>query len=311
MNSRKLLSCILFLLCACAARADDTFITSREDAQALIATFKYQTGHIPMRGDLAELNVPDTFRYLGPDDAQAILVRLWHNPPGPKPLGLLIPANTSPLDGDCWVVTIDYLEEGHVKDDDATKIDYTSLLSKMQKDADSANKERVQKGFPTIEITGWAAPPRYDSQTHELYWAKEIAFGGATEHTLNYNIRVLGRKGLLLLNVIAPMSQLQSVEKAAPDILSMVDFQKGNRYADYDSSTDKLATYGIAALVAGGVAAKMGLFKALIVGLLALKKFVIIGLAAISGWFKKIFKKKPKAGAVTTSGDTPMAPEDK
>jgi uncharacterized membrane-anchored protein len=36
-----------------------------------------------------------------------------------------------------------------------------------------------------------------------MYWAKEINFGGDSENTLNYNIRVLGRKGVLLLNFIA------------------------------------------------------------------------------------------------------------
>jgi uncharacterized membrane-anchored protein len=164
----------------------------------------------------------------------------------------------------------------------------------MKKDVDAADKERVEKGYPSLSLIGWAAPPRYDAQTHKLYWAKEIDFGNATEHTLNYNIRVLGRKGVLLLNIIAPMSRLDDIEKAAPDVLSMVDFNKGNQYADFDSSTDKLATYGIAALVAGGVAAKMGLFKVILVGLLAAKKFVIIGAAAVSAWFKKLFKKKEK-----------------
>jgi uncharacterized membrane-anchored protein len=243
---------------------------------------------------LAELNVPGTFRYLGPDDAQAVLVRLWHNPPGPKPLGMLVPADTSLIDPTCWVATVEYLEEGHVDDKDAEKIDYTSLLAQMKKDVDAADKERVEKGYPSLSLIGWAAPPRYDAQTHKLYWAKEIDFGNATEHTLNYNIRVLGRKGVLLLNIIAPMSRLDDIEKAAPDVLSMVDFNKGNQYADFDSSTDKLATYGIAALVAGGVAAKMGLFKVILVGLLAAKKFVIIGAAAVSAWFKKLFKKKEK-----------------
>jgi uncharacterized membrane-anchored protein len=297
MKFPKLISCILLILGTCAARADDKVITTREDAEALISTFKYQNGQIPLKGDLAKLNVPPAFRFLGPDDAQSILVRLWRNPPGPEHLGLLIPANVSPLDENAWVVTIDYIEDGHVNDDDAAKIDYNSLLSQMQKATEDENKERTAKGFPTAQLVGWAEPPRYDSATHKLYWAKDIVFGGDTEHTLNYNIRVLGRKGVLLLNVIAPISQLSTVEKSTPGILAMVDFQQGNRYSDYDSSTDKLATYGIAALVAGGVAVKMGLLKYLLVGILALKKFIIIGCAAISAWFRKLFKKKPKPGS--------------
>lgn len=292
MKPITLLACALLLSFGSAAIADNTPIKTLAEAQALISTFKYQKGHILLNGGLAEINVPEDFRFLGPEDAQAVLVRLWHNPPGPPPLGMLLPADDSPIDINCWAVTINYIEEGHVKDDDAAKIDYSSLLAQIKKSVEDGNKSRVDKGYPPIALVGWAAPPRYDEPTHKLYWAKEIQFGDQPQHTLNYDIRVLGRKGVLVLNAIATMTQLPEIEKAAPEVISMVDFQKGNRYADYDSSTDKLATYGIAALVAGGVAAKMGLFKVILVALLAAKKFVIIGAAAVAAWFKKLFKKK-------------------
>ncbi|HEY5893151.1 MAG TPA: hypothetical protein VIT91_07960 [Chthoniobacterales bacterium] len=42
-----------------------------------------------------------------------------------------------------------------------------------------------------------------------------------------------------------------------------------------------LSTYGIAALVAGGIAAKLGFFKGLWVALFAAKKFIIIGIIAL------------------------------
>ena len=49
-----------------------------------------------------------------------------------------------------------------------------------------------------------------------------------------------------------------------PKLLSMVSFADGHRYADFNENTDPVAAYGLAALVAGGVAAKAGLFKGLI-----------------------------------------------
>ena len=100
---------------------------------------------------------------------------------------------------------------------------------------------------------------------------------------------LLGRRGILVLNAVAGISQLPQIEKATPEILSMVDFTEGNRYADYKPGTDKLATYGLAALVAGGIAAKTGLLKGLIVAILALKKFIIIGIVAVGAFIKKIF----------------------
>jgi uncharacterized membrane-anchored protein len=126
-----------------------------------------------------------------------------------------------------------------------------------------------------------------------MYWAKEIKFGNqAGTNTLNYNLRILGRGGVLTLNAIASMAQLPEIEKSTPIILGMVDFTEGNRYADYKPGVDKAATYGLAALVAGGIAAKTGLLKGLWIAVLALKKFIIIGLAALAGWLKKIFGRK-------------------
>ncbi len=120
-------------------------------------------------------------------------------------------------------------------------------------------------------------------------------------------IRILGRKGVLVLNAVAPMSQLAQVEAATPEILSMVDYQAGNRYADFNSDTDKVATYGLAALVAGGVAAKAGLLKLLWVGVLALKKFIIVGLIAAAASFKKFIAWIRGRKGTETIAPTPTA----
>lgn len=270
----------------------DNHPKNREDAEALASTLKFQQGTIVLKNGLATLNIPDGLRFLEGHDAGIVLVRLWANPPMPDPLGLLMPANTGPLDPDSWAVIVTYEEEGYVKDKDAEKIDYADLLKKMQKETRDANKEREKQGYHSIELIGWAAPPRYDKAAHKLYWAKELKFGDGRENTLNYNIRILGRRGVLVLNAVAAMSQLPEIERNSPEILAAVDFNPGNRYADFsEASGDKVASYGIAALVAGGVAAKLGLFKGLWVLLLGAKKFVIVGFIALSAWLRKLFGK--------------------
>jgi uncharacterized membrane-anchored protein len=262
----------------------------------VVKNLKYQQGEIDLRGGLAKLTVPKDFNYLGPDDAEAVLVKLWGNPPSDeKPLGLLLPAGLTPLDSNCWVVTIEYSEDGYVKDGDASKINYDDLLKKMQKGIADENAERQKQGYPAITLVGWAAPPHYDADTHKLYWAKDLKFEGADADTLNYNIRMLGRKGVLELTAVADVNQFAEIDKQTPQILGMVDFKEGNRYADFDPKTDKVATYGIAALVAGGalaLAAKAGLLKVLWVGILALKKFIIIGVIAVWAFIKKMFSRR-------------------
>jgi uncharacterized membrane-anchored protein len=295
----KLLVLLLagFFAVASSVRAqDDTNqIAQLKRAMELVGNLKYQSGEIDLRGGLAKLSVPKEFNFLGPEDAETVLVKLWGNPPSDnKPLGLLIPAGLTPLSTNCWVVTIHYSEDGYVKDNDAGKINYDDLLKKMQAGIAENNKSRQEHGYPAITLVGWAAPPHYDAATHKLYWAKQLKFEGEDRDTLNYSIRMLGRKGVLELNAVAGMDQLAEIDKQTPQILGMVDFKEGSRYADFDPKVDKVATYGIAALVAGGVlagAAKLGLFKLVWVGLIAAKKFVIIGVIAVVAFFKKMFKR--------------------
>ncbi|HEY6111728.1 MAG TPA: DUF2167 domain-containing protein [Chthoniobacterales bacterium] len=268
---------------------------SRADVKTLIATLKFQQGQIGLRNGLATVNVPAGFRYLDGTDAKKVLVDLWGNPPGAEPLGLLMP-DMSLMSRDAWAVIITYAEDGYVKDHDAEKINYDELLKQMQQAIHNSNPQRTKQGYPTMELVGWAAPPRYDHAMHKLYWAKELKFGNANENTLNYNIRMLGRHGVLVLNAVASMSQLPDIEKATPQILAAIDYNPGNRYADFDSKAgDKVATYGLAALVAGGVAAKLGLFKGLWVAVLAAKKFIIIAALAVAAWFRRLFGNKRSA----------------
>ena len=261
----------------------------------LLNDLKYQQGQIDLRGGLATLTVPKEFNFLDSTDAETVLVKLWGNPPSDvKPLGLLIPAGMTPISSNCWVVTISYEEGGYVKDDDASKINYDDLLKQMQKAVVEKNKSRQEKGYPAVDLLGWAEPPRYDAATHKMYWAKRFRVEGETGDTLNYNIRMLGRKGVLELNAIASVDQLPTIDAQTPQILGMVDFKEGNRYADFDPKVDKVATYGLAALVAGGAlaaAAKLGFLKLLWVGILAAKKFVIIGVVAIVAFIKKLFNR--------------------
>jgi uncharacterized membrane-anchored protein len=164
----------------------------------------------------------------------------------------------------------------------------------MQKGVVTENKERQKEGYPTVELLGWAAPPHYDPASHKLYWAKKLRFEGEDGDTLNYSIRILGRRGVLELNAVANLEQFDTIDKQTPEILGMVDFKEGSRYADFDPKVDKVAKYGIATLVAGGAlaaAAKLGLLKGLWVFILAAKKFIIIAILAAAAFFRKLFKR--------------------
>ena len=261
------------------------------DPEQIEARFHYQTGKVVIGNGMATLNLPKTFRYLNPKETDIVL-SVWGNPPGNTTLGMLVPAGTSVF-GESWAVIIQYDEDGHVDDADAAKIDYAKLLRDMQRQTRDDSKERVEAGYGPVELVGWAETPSYDGLTHKLYWAKDLRFGTAEgPHTLNYNIRVLGRRGVLILNAVATMEQLQPVKAGMADIITFVDFNDGHRYGDFVAGRDKVAEYGIAALIAGGIAAKAGFFKVLIAGILALKKVLIVAVVALGAWLKRLFGRK-------------------
>ncbi len=290
----KHLSLAMFLLalgCMTGAHAQPAGEDKPDSSEQLEASLKMQSGKINLPGGKATLNLPDTFRYLNPQDAERLLVEGWGNPPGNESLGMIVPAS-GVMSKEGWGVIITYEGDGHVKDSDADTIKYDELLKEMQASVTEQNSERKAQGYAAMSLVGWAEKPSYEKATHKMFWAKELAVAGETEHSLNYNIRVLGREGVLVLNAVANMDQIATIRQEMRKVTAFSDFTPGNRYADYNPSTDKAAEYGLAALVAGGVAGKLGLFGKLFALLLAFKKLIIVGVLAAGGAIVSFFRGK-------------------
>lgn len=249
--------------------------------EEFVASLEFKSGRIVLGNDLATLNLPDSLVFLDGENAQRLLVDAWGNPPDDvPPLGMILPAGISPLADESWGVTVEYEESGYVSDEDAADIDYADMLEDMQADMREANTWREENGYEVVQLVGWAAEPRYDAEGKKLHWAKELKFGDSEANTLNYNIRVLGRKGVLVLNFVANMDQLAEIEANVPAVLAATEFNPGQRYAEFDPDLDTVAAYGLGALVAGKVAAKTGLLALLLV---LLKKFWFIPVV-LGGW---------------------------
>ncbi len=199
---------LMLLLLCCASLAQAQEDGHKLNAEEFVASLKFQQGRIKLPGGKASLDLPADFRYLDPQDADRVLSQAWSNPPGAKTLGMILPANVSPLEEAAWGVVITYKEDGHVSDEDADKIDYSALLKDMQESVAEENKLRTKQGYPAMQLLGWAENPHYDKGNHKLYWAKELGFGSGGEHSLNYNVRVLGREGVLVLNAVSSMKQI-------------------------------------------------------------------------------------------------------
>ena len=258
----------------------------------------YKTGTVQISGGMATIKLPGSFRYLDEQDSRKVLVA-WGNPPeaASDVLGMLVPSATSPLSEDGWAIVITYDDDGYVSDEDAKTLNFDKILSEMQEQTTETNKLREKEGFEPVMLVGWAEPPHYDATAHKLYWAKELKFGESKDHTLNYAIRILGRRGVLQLNAVSSIGQLGAVKEGTPDVLAAVEFNEGHRYADYLPGTDKAAAYGIGGLILGSAAAKAGLFKGIWLVLLASKKLVFGGLVALGALVKKFLGGNKDAAA--------------
>ncbi len=264
--------------------AEELMMAFQKYSDSIEQTFNYQYGSVSLGNELAVLQVPAGYKFLDKKQANYVLTDLWGNPADQDSglLGMLVKEEESPVDVS-YAVEISYSEEGYIEDDDADDIDYDELLETMQQDTKSVNPERIKQGYPSVELIGWASAPFYDQENKKLHWAKELKFGDYEENTLNYNIRVLGRKGFINLNVIGDMNDLEDVKGNLDPILASVEFKTGSRYDDFNPDIDEVAAYGIGGLIAGKILAKTGVLAII----LKFWKFIALGIGGAFMAFKK------------------------
>ncbi|WP_044563875.1 DUF2167 domain-containing protein [Azospirillum sp. B4] len=196
-----------------------------------------------------------TFQYVGPAEVPSFLNRHWRGRPlaGGGGLGLLVPTEGDPT----WLVALSYDGGGHVSDLDRGRLDPDRLLAALRSgDAGGAQP-----------LAGWAQRPVYDGATHILVWATRRQADGGAVDGLDYHARLLGRRGVLGLDIAARMSDLPAIEGRMPTLLSMLRFTPGNGYRDYVPLADQSITLGLGGLIAGDTLVKGGLMDHLLTGI--------------------------------------------
>ncbi|MBR2267877.1 DUF2167 domain-containing protein [Sphingobium sp.] len=277
--------------------------------KAVLAKQRPQNGDITLTEAKAVLHLGQDYYYLDAAQAREVIVDMWGNPSAQADgvLGLVFPAGKTFVDDDAWGAVITYEQSGYVKDDDAASTDYDALMADMKSGEEERNKERADAGYPAIQLVGWAERPAYDKAHHSVIWARDMRFGNAQEDTLNYDVRLLGRYGVLSLNMVSTMSQLPSVKAAAAKFGASVSYDAGARYADYVPNVDKVAEYGIGGMIAAGA----GLLAAKKLGLIALilafgKKLLIPIILVFGGGWRWI---KRRLGKGEEEEVAPLEPE--
>lgn len=268
------------------------------EVQQILDGLSPRSGMVEIAPANATLDLGNEYIFYGAEDARAILLDLWDNPPleAEGVLGLVMPAGATPLSGD-WAGVVTFEQSGWVSSDDARGADYDALLVQLQEANAQANAQRRAEGHAAVDIVGWAQAPQYDSVSHAVIWARELDYADAEVNTLNYDLRMLGSEGVLSINMVSVMPELAEIRLAARDFADHARFDEGFRYEDFDAATDEEAGYGIAGLVAGGaglaVAKKAGLF-ALIFNF---AKPLALGLLVLVGAFAVFSRRRSRAEA--------------
>jgi uncharacterized membrane-anchored protein len=231
---------------------------------------------------MATLKLPEKFGFIPKDEAIKILEEMG-NGSDYEVEGLIMSLEEG--EANKGFVVVSYVESGYIKDDDAKDWNADDLISSIKEGTEAMNKERVARGYPEIEVIGWIAPPSYDATTHQLVWSAESADKGeaGTTHGVNYNTYVLGREGYISLNLVTDTDNIDALKPTAQLLLDSMSFDSGKSYADFDAGTDKVAEYGLAALVAGVAAKKLGFFA--LIAAFAIKFAKLIGVALVGGWY--------------------------
>jgi len=237
-------------------------------------------------GNVAQVDVPANYQFLDGKRTREIM-KAMGEPTSGHELGWILPTTTNEH---CSVI-FEFNDAGYVKDDDKDKLDPDKLLASFKRGTAESNKDRVRAGNPPLEIVGWEVPPSYDATTHNLEWAIRATSEG--QPILNYNTRLLGRKGVMEVVLIVDPDKLNETLPKFRNVLAGYTFQSGQTYAEYRPG-DKVAKYGLAGLVLAGAAvgaAKLGLFGPLLLLLKKAWKLVVVAIAAIAAAIKKVFSK--------------------
>ena len=265
----RLAVCLAFLPAAAAAQAD-----------------KIPWARGPAKGALgseATINVPAGCLFTGRDGVKTFLA-VTENPVSGNERGVIMcQSEASP---DPWFVLFSYDQSGYVRDDEGSNLDADAILESVRRGTEEANRERKRHGWGTLSVDGWATKPFYDRATNNLTWAI-TAHDHTGGRTVNHSVRLLGRGGVMHADLVTTPEQLNSLVPTFNGMIGGYTYSPGFKYAEWRSG-DKVAAYGLTALVAGGAGvalAKSGLlvkfWKLIVVGVGA-------GLAALKRMWARI-----------------------
>jgi uncharacterized membrane-anchored protein len=248
--------------------------------------------HGPLVGQLgkeAQVAVPDDCLFTDADGTRQFM-ELNQNPVSGIERGTVLCriADAKGETATTWFAVFEFDESGYVKDDEKKSLDGDAMLASLKKGNEHGNQERKKRGWQAIYLDGWQHAPHYDEQTNNLTWATRL-HAEDNSQVLNHSVRLLGRGGVMSADLVVSPEYYNQALPAFNAVVGDFKYKSGHTYAEWRQG-DKIASYGLTALVAGGAGAalvKTGLLQ-------KFGKAIILALAAGAAWIKKLFFGKGK-----------------
>jgi uncharacterized membrane-anchored protein len=278
-----LVPAIAWVLLTPVRAADEPEAGAAEDVRAKLGALHWIKGPttVPV-GSNAKLTLPDHYVFLDAANT-AKFEEILHNLGSGKEV-MVAPESLA------WTAYFDFTEAGYVKDDE--KIDGAALLKTLKENTDEANQERERRGWAPLHVVDWAAPPAYNPDTKRLEWATLLESGN--DRGVNFFTKILGRRGFTSVVLATDPANLRGATGELDAIVNGYHFNSGESYAEWRQG-DKVAEYGLAALIVGGaaaIAAKKGLFSVLLGFLVAGWKFVAAAVVGGTAWLRGRLRKR-------------------
>jgi uncharacterized membrane-anchored protein len=239
-------------------------------------------------GSNASLNVPDESEF-GNAKVARDTMKQWGNLISNKEVGILFSPNGSSI-------LFEFDPVGLVKDDDKESLDADKVLASLKENQEEANTELKESGGNPLEIVGWQVKPHYDEATHNLESAPLIRDIASGKESVNYNVKILGRRGVMEVALLVSPEKFDQELKWFRSTMKGFNFVQGEDYSSWIKG-DKVAEYGLGALAVGGgvaVLAKTGILAKLI-------KPILGALAAAAMGIKRFFSGSKNETSVVKS----------
>ena len=224
----------------------------KKQADSINQALKFHSGKLRFSDQSIRMKVPEGHFFIEPDQARFILENIWGNIPDEEVLGMIVRSDFVPSNiNNDYSFVISYAPIGYVSSEKQKEFDHLELLNNIREQLQEANEKRLEQGFNALQVENWVMIPYFDDYKKALYWATELKVNGSDESLVNYNLRLLGKNGVLKINAVGTMDQLPAIKKVLPFILSQSEFMEGFRHSDQANPVSSENNWQLEELISG------------------------------------------------------------